>query len=158
MSNQLNSEVTASSLKKGVDFVGVAVVYFCHDGNGRFIMHKRGQNARDEHGRWDCGAGGLELGDSVEQTLRKEIREEFGADVISFEFLGYRDTMREQNKGQTHWINLDFKVQVNPAQVKNNEPHKFDEVNWFTLESLPPASEQHSQLPYFINKYRDRLQ
>jgi len=35
-------------LKKGIDFTGVSIVYFCHDGKGNFLMQKRSQQARDE--------------------------------------------------------------------------------------------------------------
>ena len=38
-------------------------------------MSKRSVNARDEHGKWDIGAGGIELGQTVEETLEKEIKE-----------------------------------------------------------------------------------
>lgn len=47
-----------ANLVKGVDYIGVCVVYFCHDGKGEFVMAKRSSNARDEHGRWDIGGGG----------------------------------------------------------------------------------------------------
>jgi 8-oxo-dGTP pyrophosphatase MutT (NUDIX family) len=144
-------------MQKGVDFIGVSVVYFCHDGKGKFVMAKRSQNARDEQGRWDIGAGGIEFGDTAEQTLRKEIKEEYCADVLDFEFIGYRDVHREQNGKSTFWLALDFKVLVNPDQVKIGEPHKFDEIKWFTLNNLPPPEQIHSQIPFYLNKYRDRL-
>jgi 8-oxo-dGTP pyrophosphatase MutT (NUDIX family) len=111
---------------KGMDFVGVAVVYFCHDGKGRFIMGKRSNQARDEHGRWDIGGGGVEIADSVEQTLRKEIMEEYCTEILDFEFLGFRDVFREHNGQKTHWIVLDYKVLIDASQVKNGEPHKMD--------------------------------
>ena len=60
------------SLKKGLDFVGISVVLFCY-ANGKFLMARRGNNSRDEHGKWDIGAGGIEWGDSAEQTLRNEV-------------------------------------------------------------------------------------
>lgn len=63
-------------MKKGEDFTGVAVVYFCHDGQGNFLLNKRSVNCRDELGAWDPGGGGLEFGDTIENTLRKEIAEE----------------------------------------------------------------------------------
>jgi 8-oxo-dGTP pyrophosphatase MutT (NUDIX family) len=144
-------------MKKGIDFTGVTIVYFCHDGKGNFLMHKRGQQARDENGHWDIGAGGLELHDTVENTLRKEIKEEYCTDVISFEFLGYRDVHRIHNGQPTHWIALDFKVLVDPSKVKNGEPHKFDEVQWFTQETVFAEDRQHSQLPHFLEKYKDKL-
>ena len=144
-------------MQKGVDFVGISVVYFCHDGKGNFVMAKRSKNCRDEQGRWDIGAGGLEYGDTAEETLRKEIKEEYCADVLSFEFMGYRDVRREQNGQATYWLALDFKVLVNPDQVKIGEPHKFDEIKWFRLADMPPEDKIHSQLPFYLKKYRNKL-
>lgn len=132
------------------------MVFFCHDGKCNFLMHKRSGEARDEHGRWDIGAGSVEVHDTVENTLRKEIREEYGTEVLGFEFLGFRDVHREHEGRPTHWITLDFKVLVDPSKVKNAEPHKFDEVKWFRLESLPNEP-VHSQLLKFLEKYKDRL-
>ena len=142
-------------MKKGVDYTGVTIVFACHDGNGNFLFAKRGANCRDEQGTWDPGGGGLEFGDTVEDTLRKEIMEEYCTDVLDFEFMGYRDVHRENNGIKTHWIALDFKVLVDPAKVKNGEPHKLDEVAWFKLDEIPPPL--HSQLPKFLKLYREKL-
>jgi 8-oxo-dGTP diphosphatase len=143
------------NFKKGVDYVGVCVVYFCHDGNGRFVMAHRNNNTRDEHETWDIGGGGLELGDTVEGTLRKEISEEYRTDVLDYEFLGYRDVHRMHDGKPTHWIALDFKVRVDPEKVKNGESHKFDEVRWFTFKTMP--EKVHSQIPEFLRLYRKKL-
>jgi len=142
-------------MQKGVDFTGVCVVYFCHDGEGNFVMAKRSSNCRDEHGSWDIGGGGIEFGDTIEDTIKKEIAEEYCTDVLNTEFLGYRDVHREHDGKKTHWIALDFKVLVDKEKVKNGEPHKFDEVKWFRLDNLPEAL--HSQLPTFLDKYHDWL-
>ena len=142
-------------MDKGKDFIGVSVCYFCHNGKGNILMQKRGKNARDEHGNWDIGAGAIEFGDSVETALHKEIKEEYGCDVLQYELLGYRDILREQQGKNTHWIAIDFKVLVNSKQAKNGEPHKFDAIGWFTLDNLP--SPVHSQLPRFLEKYKDKL-
>lgn len=142
-------------MNKGEDYTGVTIVYFCHDGNGRFLMNKRSTNCRDEHGCWDPGGGGLEHGDTIEDTLRKEILEEYCTDVVTYEFLGYRDVHREHEGKRTHWIALDFKVHVDPVKVDNGEPHKFDAVEWFKLEELP--EKVHSQFPEFLRLYSDRL-
>ncbi len=144
-------------MQKGVDFVGMSVVYFCHDGKGNFVMGKRSLQARDEHGRWDIGGGGVEVSDSVEQTLKKEILEEYSTNVLAFEFLGYRDVHRENQGVKTHWIALDFKVLVDPVKVKNGEPHKMDEVKWFTFNNMPAMEESHSQWPEFLRLYKNKL-
>lgn len=118
-------------------------------------MAKRSMNTRDEHGRWDIGAGGLDFGFTVEETLRKEITEEYSTDVLYHEFLGYRELHRTHNGQPTHWVSLDFKVLIDPAKVANGEPHKFDDVRMFTFDTLPEPI--HSQVPKFFELYKDKL-
>jgi len=142
-------------MKKGEDYTGVTIVYLCHDCHGNVLLAKRSTNCRDEHGMWDCGGGGLEFLDTVENTLKKEIAEEYSTDVLDYEFLGYRDVHRENNGKKTHWIALDFKVLVNKDKVKNGEPHKFDAVEWFKLDYLPAPL--HSQLPNFLKLYKEKI-
>lgn len=142
-------------MKKGEDFIGVAVVFLCHDGKGNILLSKRSANCRDEFGRWDPGGGALEFGDTVEETLRKEIEQEYCTTILAEEFLGFRDVHRTHEGKKTHWIALDFKVLVDRDKVKNGEPEKFDAVEWFRLDALPTPL--HSQFPYFLKKYEGRL-
>ena len=143
-------------MKKGIDYTGVTIVYFCHDGKGNFIMSKRSKNTRDEHDRWDIGGGALEFGATVDETLQKEIKEEYCTDVLSKEFLGFRDVHRTREGHPDHWIALDFKVLIDPKKVKNGEPHKFDEVRFFTFDTMPKLV--HSQFPKFLTLYKAKLQ
>ncbi|MDB5238975.1 MAG: pyrophosphohydrolase [Candidatus Parcubacteria bacterium] len=142
-------------MKTGIDYPGITLAFYCHNGAGKFLMNLRGRNSRDEHGRWDIGAGGLEFGYGVEHTLRTEVKEEYGTDVLDYSFLGFRELHRQHEGQPTHWIALDFKVRVDPSKVKNGEPHKFDKVSWFTLESIPKPV--HSQFYNFLEKYRALL-
>ncbi|HRY91776.1 MAG TPA: hypothetical protein P5229_05615, partial [Candidatus Gracilibacteria bacterium] len=88
---------------------------------------------------------------------KREINEEYCTDVINYEFMGYRDVHREHLGRKTHWISLDFKVLVDPLKAKNGEPHKFDEIKWFNINHLPHPDELHSQIPYFVEKYKPAL-
>lgn len=138
---------------KGVEYTGITTTFFCHDGEGNYLFAKRSENCRDEHGRWDCGGGGLEFGDRVLESLAKKVKEEYGSDILEHEFLGYRDVHREHVGVKTHWISLDFKVLLDRKQVKNMEPHKFTEIAWFRKESLPSLEEMHSQFGAALDKY-----
>ena len=142
-------------MQKGIDYPGVSVIFACHDGAGKYLFSKRSRECRDEHGTWDPGGGGLEFGDTVEATVRKEIMEEYCADVLALEALGYRDVHRVLDGVPTHWIALDFKVRLDRAQVRNGEPHKALVISWFQLDLLP--SPMHSQWPIFFEKYREKL-
>jgi len=119
-------------------------------------MVKRNSNARDEHGGWDIGSGGLEFGETIDQTIRREVQEEYCTDVLDYEFLGYRDVHRVHDGKPTHWIALDFKVRIDREKVRNDEPHKFDEVAWFKIDKLPENI--HSQPPNFFKLYRAKLE
>ena len=144
-----------ANLKPGIDYIGVCVVFFCHDGKGNFLMGKRGPNARDEHGRWDIGSEALEPGEDFEKTLQRGIKEEYSAKVLEYEFLGCRSVCRQQGYHETHWVAIDFKVKIDPAEVKNGEPSKFDEIGWFNPKKLPAKT--HSQFPEFLNLYNSSL-
>ena len=142
-------------MKKGFDYTGVSAIFIIHDGAGKYLFHKRGEKCRDEQGRWDCGGGGVEFGEKVEDVLRREIKEEFCCDILNSQFMGFRDVHREVNGKPTHWVALDYKVQVDPNAVKNGEPHKIDEIGWFSLDALPEPL--HSQVPFFLEKYKQQL-
>lgn len=64
-------------MKQGFDYVGVTVVFYCHDGKRNLLLYKRSQNCRDEKGRWDCGGGAVKFGESFEQAVRREVKEEY---------------------------------------------------------------------------------
>jgi 8-oxo-dGTP pyrophosphatase MutT (NUDIX family) len=142
---------------KGMDYIGVGVIYFCHDGKGNILMAKRSINARDENGRWDIGGGAIEFGMNPEETLKKEIMEEYCTDCLGYEFLGFRDVHREHNGRHTHCVVLDYKVLVDPKKVKIGEPHKFDDIGWFRIDAMPPPAEIHSQFPKFLELYKNKL-
>lgn len=142
-------------MKRGEDYTGISVVFLCHDGKGNILLNKRSTNCRDEHGTWDPGAGAVDFGDSLEETLKKEIREEYCTDVLGYDFMGFREVSREHEGRKTHWIAFDFKVLVDRAKVAIGEPHKCDELRWVTLDTFPAPL--HSQFPHFLEKYKDIL-
>src|SRR3989344_440886 len=124
-------------IRKGIDYPVVSIVFWCHDGKGKYLLHKRSVNARDENGKWDCGDGGLEVHDQVLDRLKMEIMEEYCAEAKEIEFLGYFDSHREHKDEKVHWISLAFRVLVDPGTVRIGEPHKFDEIGWFAIDDLP---------------------
>lgn len=145
----------ATNLTKGLDYTGICVTFFIHDGSGRFLMAKRSQQTRDEQGRWEVGGGGVKFGERLDEALAREVREEYGVPILAHEFIGYRDVHREQNGRRSHWLAMDFKIQVDPATVINNDPEMIDELGWFTLETTP--QNLHSQVPAMFDLYRDHF-
>lgn len=143
-------------MRKGIDYIGQAAVTLCHDGAGKYLLGLRSDKCRDEHFRWDpLGSGGIEFGDTIEETIRREVKEECNADVINFERLGVREAFREEGGEKSHWIQHDFKALVDPKQVQINEPDKCLEIGWFDIDNFPTP--MHSQWPFFYEMYKDKL-
>lgn len=141
---------------KGKSFVGVTTSSFCHDGNGRYFLNKRSENARDERGVWDTCGGGLKVGFTAEQNVIREVEEEYGTTPLEVVPIGYREMFRiDQDGDPTHWISLDFLVRINPDEAKNNEPDMFTETGWFKISEFPEP--RHSQMNIWLEKYKDIL-
>ena len=141
---------------KGISFPGVTTSFICHDGKGNIFLAKRSNKTRDEHGRWDVGAGGLKHGYSLIDNVRRELKEEYDVTPISADFLGYIDCFRKSLEGQdTHWLDMVFVVRVNPAEVRINEPDMVDDSGWFTLDKMPQP--MHSMWPLFEKELGTKL-
>lgn len=140
-------------MEAGVDYIGVSTPFYCNDGKGRFLFHKRSVRCRDEHGRWDSGSGQLEFGTTPEENVLREVLEEYGCKGEIQEQLPAQSILREWDGRKTHWVFYPFFVKVNPKEVRNNEPDKIDEIGWFTLDVLPEPL--HTGFQYTFTHYRE---
>ncbi len=127
---------------KGKSFVGITTAVAIFNLKGQLFMAQRSNNARDEHGRWDICAGGLKLGEKIENNVRREMEEEFG--VVTNELLhpiGIREVFRTDQFGdKTHWVCHDHIVvltDVEAAKVDIKELDMFNDSGWFDLGNLP---------------------
>lgn len=142
-------------MQKGIDYIGVNVSYYCHDGEGNYVMHLRSNKCRDEHNRWEFGGGGVKFGEQTIDAVHREIKEEFGADVVEAEQIGVREVLREHEGRETHWISFQYLVKVDKDTVYNAEPDKHDDLGWFKIDNLPTPL--HSQVEPELALYKKFL-
>lgn len=143
-------------MKKGFEYIGVAIVPFAHDGEGNYVVGLRTDKCRDEHNCWEpTGGGALKHGETLEEGVVREMQEELGATPFNLEYLGMREVFREIDGRQSHWLAFDYRVQVNPAEVKIMEPEKCSELRWCKPHEIPKPL--HSQFPIFLEQHKDKL-
>ncbi len=139
-------------MKPGVDYIGVSVPFYCNDGKGNFVFHKKSKRCRDEQGKWDTGAGEINFGETVEEGVLRELKEEYGCKGKIQEQLPPHSILRKQKGKNTHWLVIPFFILVDPKKVKIKEPHKIDEIGWFKLNNLPKPL--HTGFQFSFKKYK----
>ncbi len=127
-------------MKQGVDYIGVTICFYCIDGRGKLLLQKRSDKCRDEHGKWDCGGGAVEFGETFLKAVKRELKEEYYIDVEEkdIKFCGVNNVLRKNGKENTHWIAIIFGVKINnPKKVKIGDPVHIDKIKWFPINNLP---------------------
>lgn len=139
-------------MKAGEDYIGVTTPFYCNDGKGNFLLHKRSKNCRDEQGKWDPGGGQLEFGLTPEENVLKEVKEEYGCNGVIQKSIPPHTILRINNGKRTHWITFPYFIKVKRSEVKINEPDKIDELGWFRLNNLPKPL--HSGFGWTLKHYK----
>ena len=67
--------------KKQMSFVNLGVHALIQNNNGEILLLKRGENVEYMPMKWDLPGGKLEIGESVENALYREVLEETGVGI-----------------------------------------------------------------------------
>jgi 8-oxo-dGTP diphosphatase len=122
-------------MKKGIDYIGVGVGAVIFDPGGRVFLAKRGSEARNESGRWEFPGGGVEFGETLEHALAREVREEFGIEIVVLELLNVVNHLIPDE--HQHWVSPTFLCGIASGTPRIREPHKCDEIGWFAIDAIP---------------------
>jgi 8-oxo-dGTP diphosphatase len=121
-------------MKKGVDFIGVGVGAIIVNNEGKLFLSKRGREVRNESGTWEFPGGGVEFGDTLEATLKREIMEEYGVEIAVGDLLDVCDhIIAAENQ---HWVSPSYICTIKSGEPKICEPHKCDEIGWFSPSEI----------------------
>ena len=93
-------------------------------------------------GLWSIPGGGVEVGETAEEAIIREVKEESGVDVEPIHEIGYADIIMEDADGNVefHYILLHFLAHALNLDTTPESPEA--EVSWFMPDELP-----HSQIP-----------
>ena len=105
--------------------LGVAAVVF--DPQGQVLLVRQSYG----HRGWDLPGGGREPRESLEDALRRELREEIGIEIASSELRG---VYYEPGVDQHHFA---FRCEVRSGSIPQAKPPEILEVGYFPLSGLP---------------------
>jgi 8-oxo-dGTP diphosphatase len=95
-------------------------------------------------GRWALPGGFIDMDETLEESARRELREETGVETAELVQLGtYGDPGRDP-RGRT--ITVLYLARVKPRQVKPVAADDAAEVGWFVLDALPPLAFDHDRI------------
>lgn len=119
-------------MKKGVDYIGVGVGAIIINKEGKALLAKRGPKAQNEKGKWSYPGGGLALGETFEDCIKREMKEEFAIEVQPIEQLETVNHFIPEDK--QHWVAVAFICKLIKGEPKIQESEKEEEIGWFTIE------------------------
>lgn len=140
-------------MKRGIDYIGVGVGAVIFNKEGKIFLAKRGKKARNETGKWEFPGGGLEFGESFENTIIREMKEEFGIDIEVIDQLATFNHLIPDEK--QHWVALAFICKIKSGTPKILEPEKCTEIGWFSIDEMkkmPLTIASANKLEQIINK------
>jgi ADP-ribose pyrophosphatase len=127
----------------GYDYIGVGCGALIINENKETLLVKRTTKTRNEAGFWSKPGGGVEFGERVENAVKREIKEELGVDIEIIKFLGFTDSIMENDK--QHWISFNYLAKIKGGELENLEPEKHEEIKWFGIDSLPDNVNQYTK-------------
>ncbi len=123
-------------MKKGVNYIGIAVGALIFNDKHEIFLTKRGCEARNERGCWEAPGGGVKFNETLQHAIKREIKEEYAVDIKLLKQLPAQNHILLKEK--QHWVPSCFISKVKKNQSpKIMEPHKCDAIGWFSLDKLP---------------------
>mgnify|MGYP001566077721 CR=1 FL=1 len=131
-------------MKRGIDYIGVGVGAIIVNSYGQLFLSRRGTKAKNERGLWEFPGGSVELGETLSEALQREMREEFGIEIVVGELLDVVDHILKK-EGQ-HWVSPSYICTIASGEPYIREPEKCAEIGWFHLSEIPKQLTQITSL------------
>jgi ADP-ribose pyrophosphatase len=125
------------AMKPGIDYVGVGCGCVIINDKNEVLLVKRSNASKTEPGMWSRPGGTVEFGETVEEALKREIKEELDIEIEVLSFLEHTNNMMVEDGTKKHWLAMGFLAKIKSGEPKNMEPRKHDDVKWFPLNNLP---------------------
>jgi len=138
-----------NEMQKGKDYTGVGGGCLILNDKNEVLLIRRAGEVRNEAGYWSKPGGGVKFGETAEEAMRREMKEELDIEIEITGYLPHTDHIitNKTNKEYQHWLALNFIAKIINGEPKNMEPHKCDKIDWFPMDKLPEKITQTTKEP-----------
>jgi len=101
--------------------------------------------------------GGVDFGHTLEDTLKREMKEEYDIDIKVGELLDICDHIIPAE--HQHWVSPSYICIIQKGTPKILEPHKCDEIGWFSpkeIQKMKLSIVTKFNFKSFIKRYKIR--
>jgi mutator protein MutT len=102
--------------------------------DGKILLEKR--KSEPGRGKWSIPGGLVELGESISQTVVREVAEETGLEVYALELIDVVDNVVRDENGEVkyHFVIIDYFVKLKGGNVKASSDA--EELRWVSLDEV----------------------
>jgi len=133
-------------------FISTGTGAVIRDEQGRILLQKR-----SDVGLWGIPGGGQELGERIDETLRREVREEVGLDVQPRRLIGLysfpHGTLTYPNGDRMHPLSALFECEVTGGDLISDGDEVL-EIGWFAPDKLPLLTPNSREAMWAVEHFR----
>jgi 8-oxo-dGTP diphosphatase len=87
-------------------------------------------------GKWICPGGKLEVGETIEDGIRREVKEETGLDInLTTPLVPFERIVRSEGRTELHVIYIDYLAEKAGGEVR--PASDVGEARWVPLDGIP---------------------
>lgn len=113
---------------------------------GALVFNREGKlflmSSHKWRGKWVVPGGHIELGERMEDALRREVKEETNLDIYEIEFICFQEFIYDERFWKrSHFIFFDYACRTDSTDVRLNE--EAQEYTWVALDEALTLPVEH---------------